>query len=175
MSGPTVVEESEEIGVKKTATFGPEKNEQGDYIYRYRLTRTWPGGKGSCVFLMLNPSTADHKVDDPTVRRCMIWTQKWGYKVLVVVNIFAYRSTSPKVLPNVKDPIGKDNDEFISQAVHFADRVVAAWGNHGTILKRGAKLLPMLTKARCFGFTKDSQPKHPLYIPGGQPLIPLIQ
>lgn len=42
--------------------------------YRYTLTRFW-GGRDhparSLAFLMLNPSTADHTVDDPTIRRCM--------------------------------------------------------------------------------------------------------
>ncbi|HHM8581358.1 DUF1643 domain-containing protein [Pseudomonas aeruginosa] len=39
--------------------------------YRYLLTR--PGDcladKGTAVFLMLNPSTADAALDDPTIRR----------------------------------------------------------------------------------------------------------
>ena len=39
--------------------------------YRYRLSREWLLGDGVCCFIMLNPSTADETVLDPTVRRCI--------------------------------------------------------------------------------------------------------
>lgn len=40
--------------------------------YRYALSRGgWMGGKGTVLFVMLNPSTADASEDDPTIRRCV--------------------------------------------------------------------------------------------------------
>lgn len=48
-----------------------------DGEYRYLLDRDWwypdhpKGGLERLTFVMLNPSTADGEVDDPTIRRCM--------------------------------------------------------------------------------------------------------
>ncbi len=39
--------------------------------YRYRLWREWDTSCPTLAFLMLNPSTADHRVDDPTITRCL--------------------------------------------------------------------------------------------------------
>ena len=48
--------------VKSTAVFGGKSQE-----YRYRLVRTWDDAKPHAMFVMMNPSTADPLVDDPTV------------------------------------------------------------------------------------------------------------
>lgn len=39
--------------------------------YRYRLWRTWDSERPALGFLMLNPSTADHHVNGPTITRCL--------------------------------------------------------------------------------------------------------
>ncbi|MCH7984950.1 MAG: DUF1643 domain-containing protein, partial [Chloroflexi bacterium] len=41
----------------------------GCHRYRYVLTREF-GGDSTCLFIMLNPSSADADQDDPTIRRC---------------------------------------------------------------------------------------------------------
>ena len=78
--------------------------------YRYVLSRTWNDKKKTILFIGLNPSTADEKIDDPTIRRCINYAQNWGYGSLLMVNLFAYRATIPTELKNVKNPIGNDND-----------------------------------------------------------------
>ena len=40
-----------------------------DRVYRYWLEIRWANGR-AINFLMLNPSTADEKKNDPTVERC---------------------------------------------------------------------------------------------------------
>ena len=62
---------------------------------------------------MLNPSTADEHVLDPTVKKCVKWAKQWGFGALDVCNIFAWRSTDPKLLYNLKDPVGPENDHWI--------------------------------------------------------------
>ena len=42
-----------------------------DDVYRYRLGRIWKPNAPACLFIMLNPSTADAYVDDATIRRCL--------------------------------------------------------------------------------------------------------
>ncbi len=66
--------------------------------YRYRLWRDWDPGAGRCVFVGLNPSTADEHTDDPTIRKCVGFAKRWGFGAIDMVNLFAYRSTSPKGL-----------------------------------------------------------------------------
>ena len=62
--------------------------------YRYELRRIWQPKKGLVCWVMLNPSIADANIDDPTIRRCIGYTAKWGYGGRVVVNLFALRATS---------------------------------------------------------------------------------
>ncbi|MBG10156.1 MAG: hypothetical protein CMD92_03220 [Gammaproteobacteria bacterium] len=57
--------------------------------YRYTLERTWAIGTGTVLFIGLNPSTADHRDDDPTIRRCVQFAVDWGFNKLIATNIFA--------------------------------------------------------------------------------------
>lgn len=143
-----------------------------DRAYRYTLSRRW--GKGSCAaFVMLNPSTADAFDDDPTIRRCVGFAQEWGCGGLLVVNLFAYRSTDPRALAAVADPVGVANDLVLAVMLR-PDRnttpgpVVAAWGNHGRAGNRGQVVTDLLTEVgvqlQCLGVTSTGQPCHPLYL-----------
>lgn len=72
--------------------------------YRYRLWRCWQPTLGSVLWIMLNPSTATEAEDDPTIRRCVSFADTWGFGGIDVVNLFAYRATSPLVMMSAKDP-----------------------------------------------------------------------
>jgi len=131
--------------------------------YRYALSRTWNGKKKTILFIGLNPSTADEKIDDPTIRRCINYAQNWGYGSLLMVNLFAYRATLPSELKNVKNPIGNDNDLQIIELSKKADIAVAAWGNEGTLLNRDKEVKKILPNLMCLKINKSGQPSHPLY------------
>ena len=73
----------------KSAEFSPDK------VYRYELWRIWDEALPVCMFIGLNPSTADETVDDPTIRRCINFAKEWGYGQLVMTNLFAFRATKP--------------------------------------------------------------------------------
>ena len=144
--------------------------------YRYQLWREWGVDKTASssyvVFVGLNPSTADESTDDPTLRRCIGFSQDWGYESLCMVNLFAYRTTNPKNLRTAKSPVGKRTNRFLLDAIDNADIVVAAWGNNGMFLDRDKEVMKMITrKTYCLGLTKYNQPKHPLYIQKKQSLI----
>lgn len=142
-------------------------------LYRYNLSRRWSDGK-TCVFVMLNPSTADASSDDPTIRRCIGFARREGCGGLVVVNLFALRATQPLALLAEKDPIGPMNDEFLIDAiVNSSGPAIAAWGAHGTFMDRADTVRRMTDKPLwALGVTKAGQPRHPLYVRGDAPLIP---
>lgn len=142
--------------------------------YRYRLWRTWDPSLPRMMFCMLNPSTADAFVLDPTVRRCVGFAQREGCGTLEVVNAFALRSTDPKALRGHPDPIGPHSNEQIVLAAKECDLHVAAWGAHAVFLGRGDQVRSLFRDLNIplayLRLTKDGHPGHPLYIAADQPL-----
>eukprot|EP00762_Andalucia_godoyi_P003659 ANDGO_00630.mRNA.1 hypothetical protein len=144
--------------------------------YRYVLYRIWDDSKPQAVFIMLNPSTADETQDDPTIRRSIDLARTWGCGAMIAVNIFALRSTNPKGLRTVTDPVGPQNDTYIASHCVEAHRILVAWGNHGVFLERGRQVEEMLKrigclqKVFCFGYTMVGTPKHPLYLRKDAPI-----
>ena len=152
--------------------------------YRYTLRRelnrqvslldTSP--KGVLLWLMLNPSTADEHRDDPTIRRCIGFSRRWGYSRMLVGNLFAVRATNPADLAEFADPVGPENDVKIKEMVLKADRTVAAWGAEPAAGHRAERVVKMVTE-ECrrdlftLGLTaRTSAPRHPLYVPAAQDL-----
>lgn len=154
--------QTESWALDAPARFSPDR------VYRYRLERVVaPFATGRVCFIMLNPSTADETQDDPTIRRCMDYTKRWGYRRLVVVNLFAYRATDPRVLRKVPDPSGPENDHEIVEAAQAAELVVGAWGAHGGWRNTGRNVTALLRSrgvtVKALGLTKGGEPVHPLY------------
>lgn len=136
--------------------------------YRYSLWRIWDASKPVCMFLMLNPSTADETDNDPTVQRCQTRAVEMGYGGLRVCNIFAWRSTDRSVLAGLEDPIGPNNDDAIIKAAKQSAIVICAWGIDGSINGRGKDVLGMLREAGIQPYAliqnDDGSPGHPLYV-----------
>lgn len=125
---------------------------------------------------MLNPSTADAFALDPTNRRCVGFAQRWGFGAMVTTNVFAWRSTDPRGLRDVEDPVGVDNDGVLVEAARRADLVVAAWGVHATLGGRGETVRGLLAGAgvvlHVLRLTKDGHPGHPLYVSSATTAVP---
>lgn len=129
--------------------------------------------KPAVCFVMLNPSTADASLDDPTIRRCIGFAQRelgssgapiigssavisecshyryrlereWEGGRLIVVNLFAWRATKPVDLPRGPEGIGPENDGHIVEAVREAAIVVAAWGSSWPSPSRVAQVLKLI-------------------------------
>jgi len=129
---------------------------------------------GRCTFLMLNPSTADQNVNDPTVRRVVQYARDWGFSDVTVINLFAYRSTDPDKLLELglANSVGPKNDRYIQDVVAKSNRVVVAWGRtfqqeevfrarvRAVLRLVGEGAAPVLT----LGLNDDGSPKHPLYV-----------
>lgn len=136
-----------------------------DGFYRYFLSRQWGHDGKRVAFIGLNPSVADAENDDPTIRRCVGFAKMWGGTSLWMVNLFAYRSTKPDFLRIVPDPVGPENDAWLERVILSADLVVAAWGNHGKLLGRGAEVENCYRdRLHRLAVTKLGMPKHPLYL-----------
>lgn len=136
------------------------------------------------VWIMCNPSVADAFRLDPTVTRCCEFARRWGADICEVVNLFALRSTDPKVLyedaraaPGAcgdyshlwRMQVGADpvNDREILDAVaHPNTRVIAAWGTHGELGDRGDYVRTLLRERHVtlevLRFSKHGHPNHPL-------------
>lgn len=149
-----------------------------DRVYRYRLWRDTgvpipPSRLESwCLFVMLNPSTADETKDDPTIRRCVGYAKTWGYTRVNIANLFAFRATDPKALLPAPDPVGPENDTHLAEMADASALVVCAWGTHGGLHGRDQAVLRLLRHhsldgPRCLGRTKAGHPKHPLYLKNG--------
>lgn len=136
--------------------------------YRYDLWRRWVPDGRVLLWILLNPSTADAVQDDPTIVRCIRFAARWGYGAIRVINLFALRATDPRELYAAADPVGPQNDAIAEKALPAADGVICAWGNHGQLNDRGARVQEMLSRHRCdpriLGVTRLGQPMHPLYI-----------
>jgi hypothetical protein len=137
-----------------------------DGDYRYRLWRTWDDEKPAVAFIMLNPSTADATTDDPTTRRCIGYAEDWGYGRLVVGNLFAFRSTDPRQLEDHSAAVGPDNDEHLLAIRDEAEKIIVAWGTHGSLRDRDHRVAHLLdADLYALDTTQDGQPAHPLYQP----------
>ncbi len=128
---------------------------------------------------MLNPSTADASIDDPTIRRCKGFAKDWGYGALTVINLYAFRATDPKELWKASDPVGHNNDKWIEYiCANYPGEItfVCAWGANAKPdrVKQFVDLVAKHPKVKlmCLGTTKAGAPKHPLYIKADQPLEP---
>lgn len=143
-------------------------------LYRYALWRIWDNSLQQVTWVMLNPSTADHEVDDPTIRRVTSFTRDAGYGGFSVLNLFAFRSPSPRAMKSADDPIGPHNMAYFSGLVADRQDVVAAWGTNGGWMDRDLEIMRVLcrNKVMCLGTTKDGYPRHPLRLPKTQELIP---
>lgn len=148
-----------------------------DMTHRYWLARDWDRSLPRLAFVMLNPSTADKRWNDPTVARCEYFADRWGFGGYVVVNVFSYRATDPRELLTVPNPAGLPrNATFLALAMREPG-VVLAWGTHGGPWAQSfAASIPTLRQgmnpALCLGVNADGSPKHPLYIRGNtDPMI----
>ncbi|MFJ1259995.1 DUF1643 domain-containing protein [Cupriavidus sp. CuC1] len=140
--------------------------------YRYRLWREWDRTQPALGFIMLNPSTADHQANDPTITRCLQRALAGTYGRLELVNLFPLRPTNPDGLLSHPAPLGCEDaaNGSIMDVLDRCSLVICAWGAHKAAPARAAEVLriirmcgrgPLLYR---LGLNQDGSPKHPLYI-----------
>jgi hypothetical protein len=125
-----------------------------------------------------NPSTAEADIDDPTVRREWGFTQRWGFKAYVKVNVMSYRATFPKdLLAAGVVPSHELNLPTILDWAKNASLIVCCWGSVHPKLRHHAEHVESALRDAghslcCLHLTKGGMPGHPLYLPNNSKLIP---
>lgn len=137
--------------------------------YRYVLRRSWGDAFSSgraAIFIGLNPSTADETTDDPTIRRCIGFAKAWDCDELVMLNLFAFRATDPRVMMTAADPVGPENNGYLRDIVACTPGiVVAAWGAFGRHQGRCEQVRALIPDLHYLRLNADGTPAHPLYLP----------
>ena len=145
--------------------------------WRYTLTRLWSKDTPPLPVCMVNPSTADAFVLDPTIKRVVGFAQREGFGGILITNLFALRSTDPEGLKTAADPVGPANDHALTSIFEGSAArrlpVLVGWGKHGRLFGREAKVIAMAQKAGAvlvsLGENGDGTPRHPLYIAADRP------
>lgn len=168
-----VTEESGDLTERRVAAFSRDR------FYRYALSICWEPGLPVLIALMLNPSTADHMKNDPTVTRVCERARRQGFGGVLVLNAFAWRETDRLKMLQVEDPVGPLNDIFILAGLEFAragGKVLVGWGNEGGHRGRSDEISRLLeasgVQAYCLKVCANGQPGHPLYVGYDAPMIP---
>ena len=145
--------------------------------HRLQLWREWDSNLPKVLFIMLNPSTADHEQDDPTLRRCIDFTKQWGYGGLYIGNLYSLRAADPMTLLKVSKFSHRGNYKHVSTMAQQCQLVVCAWGNYPIIKKLGIPLnifKQLNQKLHCIALSKTGTPKHPLYLKKSLTPIPFV-
>ena len=145
-----------------------------DRTHRLYLWRRWSKERPWVMFIGLNPSTADERLNDPTLRRCMGFATRWGYGGMFMCNVFTLVSTDPKKL-NTETPIVNEVHLAMKVIRNRCKEAVAAWGGLITQVKIGEEITNRIKRdlapLHCLGMTKDGHPRHPLYLPYSASLV----
>lgn len=147
----------------KDATFSSCKK------YRYELIRVWDWSLPLVQFIGLNPSKADAKEDDPTIKSVTRISAFNGYGGFIMSNLYAYISTDPAEL--IKDENVSMNDKYLKRISYECQDVVYAWGNF-KVSDRAAEVMKLIPGGLCIGKNSNGSPKHPLFQKGKSVLIP---
>lgn len=151
--------------------------------FRYVLRRSFVGSTAPhrlCVWM--NPSDADDKKDDASIRVGMSFARRWGDGGIVVINVMDLVLTDSRKLPGDQlDAIGIMHWDYVTQACagnygKIHNEVMCGWGDAG----EGPVAAQMLQRLRFFGLvpcaiatTKRGNPCHPLRKSLALPLLPL--
>jgi len=138
-----------------------------DRVYRYWLIRVWDDSLPVNCTCGVNPSTADERENDPTIRKDIGFSERQGFGGLLKVNVSAFRSTDPR--PARAHSIGAENSATDIRAYYElfgCQQFIACWGRNGRYLQWYVDMLLLeFTEAVCFGRNSDGTPRHTLMLP----------
>ena len=121
-----------------------------DKKYRYTLQMEFspdllnPDRNETTTVLLKNPSSADEKRADSTIRKVetFVYRRFPNTRFLNIYNIFAFRATDAIELHQLMKEnskatgVGADNDRFLKELLKKTDNLIAAWGGPSGIDKK---------------------------------------
>jgi hypothetical protein len=155
--------------------------------HRLFLSRTWDVNLPISLWIMINPSLADHIADDPTVLKVISISRYNGFGSIWIINLFDYITPDQAVLATLDSNLLNDyNTSSIITLNIFNnlspnDSVICAWGNGPTQLHtrmstiihwfNNSHFKRLNLKLKAVKLNSNGQPTHPLYLPENSPLI----
>lgn len=142
-----------------------------DKVYRWWLFRCWAANLPLIIWIMMNPSTADHAKNDPTILKVIRYSTRWGYGAVLVLNIYAFRASKPENMPDwIAERVGPRNTWWIKLIFRYAAKkkipVICAWGvkhkERGDVIREHAKDAGL--KLKCLEMGLNGEPKHPRWL-----------
>lgn len=165
--------------------WGAVLSDENPGIYRYALWRIWDKDLPLLPVCMLNPSKADHTVNDNTIVQLMTRARTLvlpapvpvgPFGGLLAINVFAYRATDPADMKLATDPVGPHNEVVIGALLERTSTLLCAWGAHACYLNRDEELQCLMQKHGTLAFalrlTKHGKPCHPLRLAYGLKPVP---
>ena len=165
--------------------FSIEAAFSSDKKYRYLLSMKYANTlldserDKSIAVIMKNPSAADEKKADATIRKVetFVYNRFLDVRQLHILNIFAFRATEPADLNQAFDVgdamevIGTENDRIIRNTLAEMDYIILAWGNTSGIDKtmyeeriyRVKMMMEEVSRHKIFTITGRTKTKHPLH------------
>lgn len=133
--------------------------------HRLKLKCTWDDTLPECLYIMLNPSTADNDRCDVTLGRCISLAKSNGFGSIKVVNLYPFRTPKPKLLWQATIKSYVENIVTVTKSMENAGTIIVAWGGQ---VKKKSDFSWVLDHARkdgktvyCLGENKSRTPKHP--------------
>lgn len=149
-----------------------------DRTRRLWLLRRWNQLKPVYAYIGLNPSKADERRDDATIKKLMGFTDRFGGGSFLMFNANDIIETDSRALKQFGNGVNSV-DNYVNMLAMIDDykpeRVVCMWGTNGNWLNGDKTVLGMLKAVGiepwAFKITKDGHPQHPLYLPWTTELI----
>ncbi len=157
--------------------------------YRFKLNRSWVDifdARRSALWVMLNPSTADANVDDPTMRRVINFSSRDDFTSLTVINLCPYITANPANLKRRTHeelfPMGYFDEIRVKLGEY--DTMICGWGSGAVSMLSRESLISSMSMIRaialgfdkadvmCLGLSKQGHPRHPLYLKKNSNLVP---
>ncbi|WP_244828927.1 DUF1643 domain-containing protein [Caballeronia sp. TF1N1] len=149
--------------------------------YRFRLERDVQMDGLTFAYFGVNPSTADARLDDATVRKWIGFTKVNGGRRFIVGNVSAVRATDVRELSRLllSPEQYRENLQHLLQIIADADVLIPCWGCRSKVPRHMhndfdtvlAMLLTSGKPVRHFGLTKGGDPKHPLMLGYNTPMV----
>lgn len=146
-------------------------NQIGDDKNRYILEKN---GKNQLFIIGLNPSTADEKTPDSTMKKIVKFCKFNGFDGFVMANLYAQRTPKPHQLDEVLNiKISQKNINYIESTLQKLTNptILCCWGNgidtRAYLRDCFVSILAVCEKNnpnyKAVALNQTSHPKHPLY------------